>query len=62
MRPLVVNDIEAAWADLTERGVDVSEVIHRGPDGRIKGPDPERPSYGSLAKFNDPDGNVWLIQ
>jgi catechol 2,3-dioxygenase-like lactoylglutathione lyase family enzyme len=59
---LVVNDIEAARADLIARGVDVSEVFHRGPDGRVKGPDPERPSYGSLATFNDPDGNVWLIQ
>jgi catechol 2,3-dioxygenase-like lactoylglutathione lyase family enzyme len=59
---LVVNDIEAARAELIARGVDVSEVFHRGPDGRVKGPDPERPSYGSLATFNDPDGNVWLIQ
>jgi hypothetical protein len=33
---LVVNDIEAARADLIERGVDVSEVFHRGPDGRVK--------------------------
>ena len=59
---LVVNDIEAARADLIERGVVASEVFHRGPDGRVKGPDPERPSYGSFATFNDPDGNVWLIQ
>jgi catechol 2,3-dioxygenase-like lactoylglutathione lyase family enzyme len=59
---LVVNDIEAARAELIARGVDVSEVFHRGPEGRISGPDPERPSYGSLATFSDPDGNVWLIQ
>jgi len=59
---LVVNDIEAARAWLIARGVDVSEVFHRGPQGRISGPDPERPSYGSLATFSDPDGNVFLIQ
>ncbi|WFU57586.1 VOC family protein [Bradyrhizobium pachyrhizi] len=59
---LVVSDIEAARADLIARGVDVSEVFHRGAAGRVKGPDPERPSYGSLATFNDPDGNVWLLQ
>lgn len=59
---LVVNDIEAARADLIASGVKVSEVFHRGPNGRIPGPDPERPSYGSLATFNDQDGNGWLIQ
>ncbi|UGY12122.1 VOC family protein [Bradyrhizobium septentrionale] len=61
-RFLIVNDIEAARAELIARGVDVSEVFHRGSQGRIKGPDPERPSYGSLATFSDPDGNVWLLQ
>ena len=61
-RFLIVNDIEAARAELIGRGVDVSEVFHRGPQGRISGPDPDRPSYGSLAAFSDPDGNVWLIQ
>jgi len=59
---LIVNDIEAARAEVISRGVDVSEVFHRGPSGRIPGPDPDRPSYGSLATFNDPDGNVWLLQ
>ena len=61
-RFLIVNDIEAARAELIARGVDVSEVFHRGAAGRVKGSDPERPSYGSLATFNDPDGNVWLLQ
>jgi len=59
---LVVSDIEAARAELKSHGVDVSEVFHRGPSGRANGPDPKRPSYGSLATFNDPDGNAWLIQ
>jgi catechol 2,3-dioxygenase-like lactoylglutathione lyase family enzyme len=61
-RFLIVNDIEAARAELIARGIDVSEVFHRGPKGRISGPDPERPSYGSLATFSDPDGNFWLLQ
>lgn len=59
---LVVNDIEAARANLIARGVKVSEVFRCGPNGRIPGPDPDRPSYGSLATFNDQDGNAWLIQ
>jgi catechol 2,3-dioxygenase-like lactoylglutathione lyase family enzyme len=59
---LVVNDIEATRAELIERGADVSEVFHRGPAGHISGPDPDRPSYGSLATFSDPDGNHWLLQ
>jgi catechol 2,3-dioxygenase-like lactoylglutathione lyase family enzyme len=60
---LVVSDIEAARAELVDRGVDVSEVFHRaGSGGRLSGPDPERRSYGSLASFHDPDGNGWLLQ
>lgn len=59
---LIVNDIDAARAELIARGAEVSEVFHRGPQGPVSGPDPERPSYGSLATFSDPDGNVWLLQ
>jgi catechol 2,3-dioxygenase-like lactoylglutathione lyase family enzyme len=61
---LVVSDVEAARADLVDRGVEVSEVFHRGAgrDGRLIGPDPERRSYASYASFSDPDGNSWLIQ
>ena len=59
---LVVTDIEAARAELAARGVDVSEVFHRGAGGRISGPDPERRSYQSFVTFDDPDGNNWLIQ
>jgi catechol 2,3-dioxygenase-like lactoylglutathione lyase family enzyme len=59
---LVVSGIEAARAELIRRGVDVSEVFHRGSNGRLAGKDPERPSYGSLATFSDPDGNSWLLQ
>jgi catechol 2,3-dioxygenase-like lactoylglutathione lyase family enzyme len=64
---LVVQDIDAARADLVARGVEVSEVFHgqgfrRGSAGRVPGPDPERRSYGSFAAFTDPDGNEWLLQ
>jgi catechol 2,3-dioxygenase-like lactoylglutathione lyase family enzyme len=61
---LVVNDIESAHAELVARGVDVSEIFHRGAgkDGRLSGPDPERHSYASFITFNDPDGNNWLVQ
>jgi catechol 2,3-dioxygenase-like lactoylglutathione lyase family enzyme len=61
---LVVNDIEAARAGFAARGVEVSEIFHRGAekDGRLSGPDPERRSYASFVTFNDPDGNNWLVQ
>ena len=61
---LVVSDIEAARAELVDRGVDVSEVFHRAAPGKppLGGPDPERRSYVSFATFSDPDGNGWLLQ
>ncbi|MFD7441710.1 VOC family protein [Streptomyces sp. NPDC059909] len=67
---LIVTDIEAARADLVERGVDVGEVFHdaggvfhrAGKEGRVGGPQPERQSYGSFAAFSDPDGNEWVLQ
>ena len=61
---LVVSDIEAARAELVDRGVDVSEVFHRAGPGKpaVSGPDPERRSYFSYASFSDPDGNGWLLQ
>jgi catechol 2,3-dioxygenase-like lactoylglutathione lyase family enzyme len=60
---LIVSDIEAAHAELLNRGVDVSEVFHRtGREGRFSGPDPERRSYSSFVSFSDPDGNGWLVQ
>jgi catechol 2,3-dioxygenase-like lactoylglutathione lyase family enzyme len=60
---LIVSDIEAARAELVDRGADVSELFHRvGRGDRLSGPDPERRSYSSLASFSDPDGNGWLLQ
>ena len=64
---LAVDDVEAARAELIERGVDVSEVFHgvafsADRARRVPGPDPERKSYGSFATFSDPDGNEFLLQ
>jgi catechol 2,3-dioxygenase-like lactoylglutathione lyase family enzyme len=59
---LIVSDIQAAHDDLVERGIEVSDVFHLGPDGPAGGPDPEHHSYASLATFSDPDGNSWLLQ
>lgn len=59
---LVVTDVEAARAELVERGVEVGEVFHFGAEGQMPGPDPARSDYGSFAAFTDPDGNGWLLQ
>jgi predicted enzyme related to lactoylglutathione lyase len=45
---LVVADVEAARAQLAERGVDVSDVQHF--------------PWGSFVFFTDPDGNGWAVQ
>ena len=45
---LVVSDIEAARAELVERGVEVSEV--------------QTFPWGSFVFFSDPDGNGWAVQ
>jgi predicted enzyme related to lactoylglutathione lyase len=45
---LVVDDIEAARAELVERGVEVSEV--------------QVFPWGSFVFFSDPDGNGWAVQ
>jgi catechol 2,3-dioxygenase-like lactoylglutathione lyase family enzyme len=67
---LVVDNVEAARAELVGHGVNVSEVFHfdgsllrvAGTKGRVPGPDPEGRSYSSFASFSDPDGNGWLLQ
>jgi catechol 2,3-dioxygenase-like lactoylglutathione lyase family enzyme len=59
---LVVTDIEVARAELVQRGVDISEVYHFGPEGQQPGPDPDRSNYNSFASFTDPDGNGWVLQ
>ena len=45
---LVVSDIDAAHAELVERGVEVSEV--------------QAFPWGSFVFFKDPDGNGWAVQ
>ena len=45
---LVVSDIEAAHAELVERGVEVSEI--------------QDFPWGSFVFFGDPDGNGWAVQ
>lgn len=59
---LVVPDIEAAHAELVERGAEISEIFHFEAGGQMPGPDPERSDYGSFISFSDPDGNGWLVQ
>jgi catechol 2,3-dioxygenase-like lactoylglutathione lyase family enzyme len=59
---LVVDDIDAARAELAGRGAEVGEAFHRDGAKVLPGPDPERRSYLSYASFNDPDGNGWLLQ
>jgi len=59
---LIVTEIEAARAELVERGVDASDPFHFGPEGRTAGVDPERADYASFLTFDDPDGNTWLVQ
>jgi len=45
---IVVSDINAARAELLERGVQVSEV--------------QEFAWGSFVFFSDPDGNGWAVQ
>jgi predicted enzyme related to lactoylglutathione lyase len=45
---MVVSDINAARAELAERGVEVSEV--------------QDFPWGSFVFFSDPDGNRWAVQ
>ena len=69
---LAVNDIDAARRELRSRGADVSEPFHDAagglggfyadPNRLAPGPDPQRRSYATYAKFSDPDGNEWLLQ
>jgi len=59
---LIVSNIEAARDALVAAGIEVGEIFHIGPSGRESGPDPEHRTYRSRAEFNDPDGNVWLLQ
>ncbi len=56
---LVVTDVEAARAQLAERGVDVTEVRHVEDGGWVSGPGGD---WNSFIFFDDPDGNSWAVQ
>ncbi|MFD3405188.1 VOC family protein [Kribbella sp. NPDC058693] len=60
---LVVTDIEAARAELVDRGNEIGEIWHARPGQAPEpGRDPEGRSYVSHAAFSDPDGNQWVLQ
>jgi catechol 2,3-dioxygenase-like lactoylglutathione lyase family enzyme len=60
---LIVDDIEAARAELVDRGIEVSEIFHALPgEAPQPGRDPDGRSYVSHAVFSDPDGNQWVLQ
>jgi catechol 2,3-dioxygenase-like lactoylglutathione lyase family enzyme len=54
-----VGDIEAAHAELLERGVDVTPIRHVGENGWQDG---KGGDYNSFLFFSDPDGNGWAVQ
>jgi len=57
---LVVSDIEAARAELVERGVEASPVQHIVDDGAwVEG---RGGDWNSFVFFSDPDGNGWVLQ
>ena len=56
---LCVGDIDAARAQLVERGVEVSPVRHVGPEGWADGNGGE---WNAFIFFDDPDGNSWAVQ
>ena len=45
---MVVSDIEVAFGELSQRGVEVSEI--------------EDLAWGRFVYFTDPDGNRWSVQ
>jgi catechol 2,3-dioxygenase-like lactoylglutathione lyase family enzyme len=59
---LVVSDIDAAWAELAGRGVDVSDMFHFEEGKQLPGPDPARADFNSFLSFSDPDGTGWIVQ
>ena len=56
---LVVSDIEAARAELVERGVETSEIQHYEGAKRVSG---KGGRWNSFVFFSDPDGNGWVLQ
>jgi catechol 2,3-dioxygenase-like lactoylglutathione lyase family enzyme len=56
---VVVSDIEAARAQLVERGVEASPVQHIDDGAWVDGRGGE---WNSFVFFSDPDGNSWVLQ
>ena len=56
---ICVGDIEAAHAQLVDRGVDVTPVRRMGASGWEDG---KGGDWNSFVFFNDPDGNSWAVQ
>ncbi|MEU7294648.1 VOC family protein [Streptomyces exfoliatus] len=56
---LCVTDIEAARAELVDRGVDVTPIRHVGAAGWEDG---RGETWNSFMAFEDPDGNGWVVQ
>jgi catechol 2,3-dioxygenase-like lactoylglutathione lyase family enzyme len=56
---LVVADIQAARAQLADRGVQVSPVQHYEGADLVDGPGGD---WNSFVFFEDPDGNGWAVQ
>ena len=56
---LVVSDIEAARAELVERGAEVSPIRHMDKGGWVDG---RGGDWNSFVFFDDPDGNGWALQ
>jgi len=56
---LVVDDIDAARAELSGRGIEVSPVRHFEDGVWLEG---HGGRWNSFADFKDPDGNGWTLQ
>jgi catechol 2,3-dioxygenase-like lactoylglutathione lyase family enzyme len=56
---IVVSDIEAARAELVERGVEASSVQHIDEGVWVEG---RGGTWNSFVFFSDPDGNGWVLQ
>jgi catechol 2,3-dioxygenase-like lactoylglutathione lyase family enzyme len=56
---LVVDDIEAAHAELTGRGLELGPIRHFENGEWIDG---KGGPWNSFAFFSDPDGNGWSLQ
>jgi catechol 2,3-dioxygenase-like lactoylglutathione lyase family enzyme len=56
---LVVEDIEAAHAELSARGLDLSPIRHFEDGVWLDG---KGGRWNSFAFFDDPDGNGWALQ